>query len=456
MKVTVVGAGYVGLVTATCLADSGNHVLGVDSDEEKVQLLRSGRSPFYEPGLEELLRADLSSDRLRFTSDLDAGAAHGRVIFIAAGTPPKPDGSADLSDVSAIVRRIAEQATSRKVVVLKSTVPVGTARKMGEMMGELTTHPVAVVSNPEFLREGTALNDFLRPDRVIIGSDDAEAIQLMRELYAPFVRRNQNIMVMSSEAAEMVKYAANAYLAARISFINEIADICARTGVDINEVRAGMGADRRIGAGYLFPGVGYGGSCFPKDVQALIHMGQQVGAGVGILENVHTRNERQKQALVEMVLERFGKKLEGRTLGIWGLAFKPNTDDIREAPAIYAIRALTKAGARMTCYDPKACENARTELSDLKNVSFVDDPYEALQGADGLIICTEWNEFRTPDFDRIRADLKEQVIFDGRNLYAPETMLRERIEYHSIGRGVVAPSERSKPAAAKSKSSQSR
>ncbi|MFB3891465.1 MAG: UDP-glucose/GDP-mannose dehydrogenase family protein [Phycisphaerae bacterium] len=447
MKVTVIGTGYVGLVTSACLADSGNHVTGVDIDEEKVRLLNSGRSPIFEQGLEELLASNLAAGRLRFTTDIAEGIHHGEVIFVAVGTPPREDGSADLSVVETIVTQVGRTMKSAKYVVIKSTVPVGTGRRMSELMEGLTAHPYAVISNPEFLREGSALEDFLHPDRVVIGSDDPQAVQVMRELYAPFARSPHTIMSMSREAAEMVKYASNAYLAARISFINEIADIAQRTGVDINEVRAGMGADRRIGMEFLAPGAGYGGSCFPKDVSALIRVAQGCGADASILRSVQARNELQKAALAGMVLDRFGRDLSGRTLALWGLAFKPRTDDIREAPAIRVIDVLTQAGATMRCYDPKAGANAARELAG-PAVHIVDDPYLALEGASGLIICTDWNEFRTPDFDRIRSALSERVIFDGRNLFEPATMLRQRIEYHSIGRPAVVPK---KTAAAASK-----
>ncbi len=440
MKVTIVGSGYVGLVTGTCLADAGNHVICVDIDAEKVAGLSRGVCPIYEPGLEELIKANLAGGRLRFSGDLPEGVAHGQVIFIAVGTPPAADGSADLSGVEAIIREVARLMTCPKVVVIKSTVPVGTGRRMSEIMADVTAHPFAVVSNPEFLREGAAVEDFLRPDRIIIGCDgDEDAVQRMTELYAPFAQTPQTIMVLSRDAAEMVKYASNAYLATRISFVNEIADLCARTGVDINEVRTGMGADSRIGPDFLNPGVGYGGSCFPKDVQALMRVAQGVGCRCDVLAAVHARNELQKQALVDMVLGRYGKDLTGRTLAVWGLAFKPNTDDVREAPAIGIIRLLHQAGAGLRCYDPKASANAAAELADCHGVQFATDPYEALDGADGLIICTEWNEFRTPDFDRIRTRLKQRVVFDGRNLYDPRTMVRQRIEYHSIGRPAANP-----------------
>lgn len=439
MNIAIVGSGYVGLVTATCLASTGNKVIAADIDAQKIRLLSSGQCPIFEPGLEELMRDQLAAGRLNFTTDLESAVHASQVIFIAVGTPPRPDGAADLSGVEAIVRDIARHMDSSRVIVIKSTVPVGTGRRMNELLMDLTAHPFALVSNPEFLREGAALEDFLRPDRVVIGTDDSEAVQTLTELYAPFARNGQKIMVMSREAAEMVKYTSNAYLATRISFINEIADICARTGVDISQVCDGIGADRRIGHEFLHPGVGYGGSCFPKDVQALIQVASQAGCQASILRSVHDRNEYQKLALAEMVMQRFGSDLAGKTFALWGLAFKPNTDDIREAPAIRVILRLLEAGAKLQCYDPRACPNAAELLRDKPAVAFVGDPYEALREADALIIFTEWNEFRTPSFDRIRSSLRQRVIFDGRNLYQLATMERQRMEYYSIGRPAVLP-----------------
>ena len=439
MKVAIVGSGYVGLVTATCLASTGNDVVGVDIDAKKVRMLSGGESPIYEPGLGELMNAQLASGRLTFTTELPQAVLGSRILFIAVGTPPAADGSADLSGVESIVRGVARSMESSKIVVIKSTVPVGTGRRMSDLMMDLTAHPFAMVSNPEFLKEGSALEDFLRPDRVVIGTDDPEAVQLLSELYTPFVHSPQQILTMTREAAEMVKYASNAYLATRISFINEIAEICAHTGVDIAQVRTGMGADRRIGGDFLNPGVGYGGSCFPKDVQALIQVAQQNRCDAAILRSVHERNEYQKQALAGMVFERFGKNLKGKTLAVWGLAFKPDTDDVREAPAIRVIEKLVAAGAKVQCYDPKALPNAKLHFRGNGAVKFASDPYKALQKADGLIICTEWNEFRTPSFDKIRSAMRHRVIFDGRNLYQLSTMQRQRIEYHSIGRPAITP-----------------
>ena len=441
MRITIVGSGYVGLVTAACLADTGNDVVAVDVDAEKVRLLLAGKSPIYEPGLEEMLRVNVSAGRLRFTTELPEGVAHGGIIFVCVGTPSQADGSADLSAIESVVRGIAENMTSSRVIVVKSTVPVGTGRRISELLETMTAHPFAVLSNPEFLREGAALEDFLRPDRVVIGHDSqgTEAAGMLSELYYPFVPATHAILMVSREAAEMVKYVSNAYLANRISFINEIAELCVRTAVDINQVRSGMGADHRIGMEFLNPGAGYGGSCFPKDVQALIRVAQGVGCSVEILCAVHHRNERQKRMLGDMVLQRFGGDLVGRTFALWGLAFKPNTDDVREAPALCVIRLLVQAGASIRCYDPKAMDNAAAEFAHTSQVRVVDDPYQAAQDADALIICTDWNQFRTPDFDRLRTAMKSRIIFDGRNLYDPATMARERFEYQSIGRPPVMP-----------------
>ena len=439
MNIAIVGSGYVGLVTATCLASTGNSVTGVDIDADKVSALSAGQCPIFEPGLEELMQAQLATARLRFTTDVREAVRTSEVIFIAVGTPPKADGSADLSSVEAIVRDIARHMDSSRIIVIKSTVPVGTGQQMCDILMDLTAHPFALVSNPEFLKEGAAVDDFLRPDRVVIGTDDGEAIQTLVELYSPFVRTRQDIMIMSREAAEMVKYTSNAYLATRISFINEIADICARTGVDIAEVCNGIGADRRIGRDFLNPGVGYGGSCFPKDVQALIQVANRVGCEVNILRGVHERNEQQKVALAEMVLQRFGKDLSGLTFALWGLAFKPNTDDVREAPAIRVIQRLLAAGGQLRCYDPRACRNAAALFQENGCIKFLEDPYAAVEGADALLILTEWSEFRTPSFDRVRSSLRHRVIFDGRNLYQLATMQRQRMEYYSIGRPPIIP-----------------
>jgi len=435
MRICVVGSGYVGLVTAACLADTGNHVAAVDNDEQKIEALRRGRCPFFEPGLQELVAKNLEAGRLRFTTDLADGVAGVRVVFLAVGTPPRADGSAEVSTIESVGRDVARHLTGPAIIVVKSTVPVGTGARLEALIASCTPHRCPVVSNPEFLKEGSALNDFLRPDRVVIGADDPAAGDEIAELHEPFVRNNRPILRMSRAAAELTKYAANAYLAARISFINEIAEICERLGVDINEVRRGMGADQRIGHHFLYPGVGYGGSCFPKDVQALARFGRAAGADCGLLEAVHRRNVAQRQKMVERVLERLGRDLRGRRLAAWGLAFKPETDDVREAPALTVIPALLEAGAQFAVHDPRAMEAARAVLGE--RVEYCEDAYAALAGAEALLIFTEWMEYRSPDFDRIRAALKQPLIFDGRNLYSPATMARYNFEYYSVGRPPV-------------------
>lgn len=435
MRLCVIGSGYVGLVTAACLADSGNQVVAVDNDREKIDALRAGRCPFYEPGLAELVAQNQEAGRLRFTSDLAAGVAGAQVVFLAVGTPSRPDGSADLSAIESAAAAAARALTGPAVFVVKSTVPAGTGARLEALLARHTAHRCPVVSNPEFLKEGAALNDFLRPDRVVIGADDAAAGDVVAELHLPFVRNNRPILRMSRMAAELTKYAANAYLATRISFINEIADICQRLGVDVNEVRRGMGWDQRIGHHFLYPGLGYGGSCFPKDVQALVSFGRAAGAACGLLEAVHARNQAQRADMLARIRARLGPDLTGRRLAVWGLAFKPQTDDVREAPALTIIEGLLAAGAEVAVHDPRALEAARRVLGD--RVSYHADPYAALPGADALLIATEWMEFRSPDFERIRAELRQPLIFDGRNLYEPATVARYNFEYHSVGRPPV-------------------
>lgn len=440
MRICVVGSGYVGLVTGTCLADAGNHVVCVDSDAGKVRRLSAGECPLYEPGLEELMRSNLRAGRLRFTSDLAAGVESAAVVFIAVGTPPRADGSADLTNVEAVAAGVGHTAASGTIVVMKSTVPIGTCARVEEIIAAqrpATAGRLVVVSNPEFLKEGTAVEDFLRPDRVVIGAEDAAAAELIAELYRPFVLNNKPIIRMGRAAAEMTKYAANAYLATRISFINEIACVCERLGIDVDEVRRGIGGDARIGHHFLYPGVGYGGSCFPKDVQALAHSARAAGEACDILEAVHRRNQRQATRLVDRIRERLGADLRGKKLAVWGLAFKPKTDDVREAPALAIIRRLLEAGAAVAVHDPRAMSNARRELGE--RVQYADDAYEALRDADALVIVTEWNEFRSPDFDLIRQRLRQPLVFDGRNIYAREAMLRNKMEYHSVGRPAVRP-----------------
>lgn len=432
MRICVIGSGYVGLVTAACLADSGNHVIAVDNDPEKVRRLSAGACTIYEPGLEELLRANLHSERLRFTLNLPEAVAASRVVFIAVGTPARDDGSADLSSIDAVAVEVARALIGLTIIVMKSTVPVGTCAHVEELIRRHTQQPFHVVSNPEFLKEGAAVDDFLRPDRVVIGADHAESGEIVAELYKPFVRNNKPILIMPRAAAEMTKYAANAYLATRISFINEIAALCKRLGVNVDDVRRGIGADVRIGHHFLYPGIGYGGSCFPKDVQALAHIARRHHVDCGLLDAVHRRNQLQREEMIGMIVDRLGPDLRGRTIVVWGLAFKPKTDDIREAPALAIVEGLLAAGASVAVHDPKALDPARAVLRD--RVRYCEDAYEALTSADALVICTEWMEYRSPDFDRIAAALKQPLIFDGRNLYDPALMARYNFEYYSIGR----------------------
>lgn len=434
MKVCIVGTGYVGIVTGACLADSGNHVVCVDKDADKVARLTRGESPIYEPGLRELLQDNIAAGRISFTTDLSAAVATARVVFIAVGTPPRADGSADLSAIEAVSLAIGRALRATTVIVNKSTVPVGTCERIRAWVAQHAQHPFTVASNPEFLKEGSAVEDFMRPDRVVIGAADAATFATLEELHAPFVRNNKPIMHLSIRAAEMSKHAANAFLATRISFINEVSEMCERLDVDVNEVRRAMGSDARIGHHFLYPGVGYGGSCFPKDVLALAHSGGAVGVQCGILQAVHARNVRQREALFERVVARLGG-LRDRRVAVWGLAYKPKTDDIREAPAVYLIHMLCEAGAIVSAYDPQAAQNARRAVG--ARVEFGTDAYAVLQAADALLICTEWNEFRNPDFDRMRGLMRQPLIFDGRNLYDPRAMRRNRFEYHSIGRPTV-------------------
>ncbi len=432
MRITMVGSGYVGLVTGVCLADTGNHVVGVDIDAGKVEALNAGRSPIYEPGLTELLQNNLHAGRVRFTTDLKDGVKQAEVVFIAVGTPPTEEGSADLAILNKVAGELAAAVDNDLVVAVKSTVPVGTCEMLEELMNSAGRHKVVVVSNPEFLKEGSAIEDFLRPDRVVIGSDDAEAAELVRQLYLPYVRNQRPILIMSRRASEMTKYAANACLATRISFINEVANICDRLGIDVNEVRTGMGTDSRIGFQFLYPGCGYGGSCFPKDVQAVVAFSRAAGHRAELLESVHAVNERQKQVLFEKISQRFGGQLQDRHIAIWGVAFKPNTDDIREAPALDLIDRLLKAGAKLRVHDPQALGN----LGKLYGNRFVygDDAYAMAQGADALAVVTEWNEFRSPDFKRLAELMKRPIIFDGRNLYDSAMIRRYGFEHYPIGR----------------------
>jgi UDPglucose 6-dehydrogenase len=435
MKLCVIGTGYVGLVAGTCFAESGNDVICVDIDQRKIADLNSGKVPIYEPGLEELIRRNTADGRLRFTSDLALAVKEGMVCFIAVGTPADMDGSADVRMVLQAAKDIACVMPGYRVVVMKSTVPVGTADRVRDTISAHTEHPFDVVSNPEFLKEGAAVEDFMKPDRVVIGGNSERALSLLKELYAPFVRTENPILVMDNRSAEMTKYAANAFLATRISFINEIANLCERVGADVAEVRRGIGFDRRIGHSFLFPGVGYGGSCFPKDVRAVIRMAEETGGNFSLLQTVEVINERQKRLLVDKVCAHFGSDLSGRKFAMWGLAFKPRTDDMREAPSLVIVESLVGAGAEIAVHDPEALSRARELFGD--RVSYHRVNYDALVGADALLIVTEWNEFRRPDFSRMHQLMKAPIIFDGRNLYEPAVMKQEGFIYYPIGRTPV-------------------
>jgi UDPglucose 6-dehydrogenase len=433
MRISVIGAGYVGLVAGTCFADSGNDVVCVDLDAKKIDSLNAGLVPIYEPGLEDLVKKNVREQRLSFTTNLPDAVGKSQVVFIAVGTPPGENGDADLQHVLAAARDIGKALTGFTVVVDKSTVPVGTADLVKATIAQQTKHPFSVVSNPEFLKEGAALDDFLKPDRVVIGSEPAAEIArgLMAELYAPFVRTENPILFMDTRSAELTKYAANAMLAARISFMNDVAALCEKVGADVDLVRKGLGADRRIGYPFLFPGVGYGGSCFPKDVKALVSTAQAHGLEFDLLRAVEKTNARQKRVLVEKAKAHFGE-LHGKHFALWGLAFKPKTDDMRDAPSLEIVEGLVAAGARVTAFDPVANENARRLLGD--RVTLVERPYDALEGVDALFVVTEWNEFRHPDFERMKGLMKAPVIFDGRNVYSPSKMRELGFTYFGIGR----------------------
>ena len=442
MKITVFGAGYVGLVSGACLSDMGNHVVCVDVDVNKVRRLQQGDIPIHEPGLEVLVRRNAEAGRLQFTDDIVAAVAHGTLQIIGVGTPPDEDGAADMQYVLAAARSIGRNMLDYKVVIDKSTVPVGTAEKVrsaiaAELAARGLTLEFGVVSNPEFLKEGAAIEDFMRPDRIIVGSDDERATLLMRALYSPFMRNHDKLIVMDLRSAEFTKYAANAMLATRISFMNELARLADAVGADIENVRKGIGSDPRIGTHFLYSGTGYGGSCFPKDVKALIRTGRDHGVTLRVLDAVERANDQQKQILVERVVQRFGDDLAGRTFALWGLAFKPNTDDMREAPSLVIMAELLRRGARIRAYDPVAMAEARRILGHDSGVELVDSASAALSGADALLIVTEWREFRTPDFDAIKAALKQPLILDGRNLYEPELMAALGIDYVGVGRSAL-------------------
>jgi len=440
LKVTVVGTGYVGLVSGTCLAEVGNDVLCLDVDPEKIRVLNEGGIPIFEPGLLEMVRRNVAAGRLRFTTSIEESVAHGSIQFIAVGTPPDEDGSADLQYVTAAARNIGRFMTGYKVVVDKSTVPVGTGAKVGAAIAEELAArgqqiDFSVVSNPEFLKEGAAVEDFMRPDRIVIGAEDERAIELMRALYAPFQRNHERLIVMDVRSAELTKYAANAMLATRISFMNELANLAEKLGADIEHVRQGIGSDPRIGYHFLYPGCGYGGSCFPKDVQALQRTARlDAGVELKVLNAVEEANDAQKRVLTAKVKARFGDDLGGRKFAVWGLAFKPNTDDMREAPSRYLLADLFAAGATVAAYDPVAMHEAQRVFGDEPRLTYAESPAAALDGADALIIVTEWKEFRSPDFAVLLAKLKSPVIFDGRNLYEPKLPRGYGFEYFAIGR----------------------
>ena len=440
MRITIFGSGYVGLVTGACLSEVGNHVLCVDVDAGKIERLNRGEVPIHEPGLDELIARNASKGRLKFTTDARQGVAHGQFLMIAVGTPPHEDGSADLRHVLAVARTIGEHIGEYKVVVTKSTVPVGTADKVRAALAHTVKARQVrvdfdVVSNPEFLKEGAAIGDFMRPDRVVIGTDNPSVTELMRALYEPFTRSHDRLIVMDVRSAELTKYAANAMLATKISFMNEIANLAERLGADVEKVRVGIGSDPRIGYGFIYPGVGYGGSCFPKDVQALERSARQVGYEPKILTAVEAVNRRQKSVLFEKIERHFAGRLSGLTIAVWGLAFKPNTDDMREAPSRVLLEALWDAGARVRAYDPIASAEAARLYGARPDFELCDSVESALDGSDALAIITEWQEFRSPDFDAIKATLKHPVIFDGRNLYDPALMTRLGLTYYGIGRG---------------------
>ena len=430
MHIAIVGTGYVGLVAGTCFAEMGNHVLCVDIDEQKIQRLRRGEIPIYEPGLEELVKSNVRDQRLHFTTSLAEAVAAARVVFVAVGTPPGADGAADLSAVLKVAREVGRHANGPKLIVDKSTVPVGTAAKVKQAAQAETKHSIEVVSNPEFLKEGAAIDDFMKPDRVVIGASSQEAFEIMDELYAPFVRTGKPILHMDPASAELTKYAANAMLATRISFMNEMARLCSLVGADVNLVRQGVGSDARIGHSFLFPGVGYGGSCFPKDVKALIKTGHEHGYEFRILNAVEAVNERQKSLMLEQAKKLLGE-LRGRQFAIWGLAFKPKTDDMREAPSITVIDGLLAAGARVRACDPVAIPHGKSLWGE--RVEFTLDPYECVRDADCLILNTEWNEFRHPEFDRVAKLMKRRLILDGRNLYPAKLMREHGFERHGVG-----------------------
>lgn len=432
MKICVVGTGYVGLVAGTCLADMGHSIICVDSDVTKIDRLLRGEVPIYEPGLDHLIHRNVREGRLEFTTDGVSSVRKAEVVYIAVGTPPAADGSADLSGVFAVARMIAQAMERPTTVVIKSTVPVGTADRVREVLAQHTSHGFDVVSNPEFLKEGAAIEDFMRPDRIVVGCRDEATRKVMHEIYSPLVRTGKPILFMDNRSAELCKYAANAFLATRISFINELARLCELVGADVDAVRRGAGSDSRIGLRFFFPGAGYGGSCFPKDVQALMSTAADAGMPLQILDAVHAVNEAQKKVVGQKVLSRLGEDLQGRRIGVWGLAFKPQTDDMRESPSLVIIEQLLAAGAEIVVYDPEAMHEAERSLG--SRVTYATTALEAIQGADALVLVTEWNEFRAPDWDAVVAALRGRDVFDGRNIWEPEVVEGHGLRYTGIGR----------------------
>jgi UDPglucose 6-dehydrogenase len=437
MRVTVAGSGYVGLVAGACFSDVGNDVIGYDIDKDKIDALNRGEIPIFEPGLAELIVHNRKIGRLRFTTDLKEAIDHAQAIFICIGTAPLPDGSADLSGIGAFAADMAPHVSKPIPLAIKSTVPVGTGEWVEGIVREKATHPVHLISNPEFLKEGSAVQDFQRPERVVVGYEDEYSAQIIRELYMPFVRNNKPILMMGRKAAEMAKYACNGILASRISFINEIANLCDACDIDVDDVRRVMGTDGRIGFQFLYPGAGYGGSCFPKDVRALIHTAREHRVDPQMLSASHETNERQKRVLFGKIEKRFKGDLAGKTIAVWGIAFKPNTDDIREGPSLTLISALLEAGVKIKAHDPEALRHLKKEFGD--KIEYCQDSYDAIDGADALAICTEWNDYRSPDYERMKSLLKQPLIFDGRNLYEAGAMKRHGLEYHAIGKPAAIP-----------------
>lgn len=434
-KIAVIGTGYVGLVSGTCFAETGNDVICVDIDESKVEKMRQGIVPIYEPHLDVVFERNIKQKRLRFTTNLEEAVDFAEIIFLALPTPPGEDGSADLSYVLDVSEKLGKIIKDYKVIVDKSTVPVGTAEKVEAAIAANAKVEFAVVSNPEFLREGFAIDDFLNPDRVVVGTSDPRAVKVMTELYKPFIRDGHPLIIMDEKSAELTKYAANAFLATKITFMNEIANFCELVGADVDWVRQGIGSDSRIGHKFLYPGIGFGGSCFPKDVSALLKSGKAVGYNFEIINSVLEVNEKQKVTMVQKIISQFGKDLKGRHFALWGLAFKPDTDDIREASALYIIDSLLKLGATVTAYDPEAMDNVKSLLKD--KIEFAENLYDALNNADALLIATEWGAFKNPDFDKVKSLLKNHIIFDGRNIYELDQMKQLGIQYSSVGRQIV-------------------